>query len=195
MVADRDRGREEEERAVDIELAPQRIFALKDKLSAEEVRVRAMDRRATAISSGIGGLLQRPKPDDIALLASQRRVEPFWHVAGKARYVYERTREYTVPPSSPEVRTVEFGGTTYEVADGKGGKGFRLEVKEHCREDIADELFVDALTASRRRTRAPSGADRPRRSTPRRPWPPTARSSSRPSTAPRSSSASSSAGC
>ena len=146
MVADRDRGREEEERAVDIELAPQRIFALKDKLSAEEVRVRAMDRRATAISSGIGGLLQRPKPDDIALLASQRRVEPFWHVAGKARYVYARTREYTVPPSGPEVRTVEFGGSTYEVGDGKGGKGFRLEVKEHCREDIADELFVDALT-------------------------------------------------
>src|SRR6266852_6315138 len=80
----RDGGREEEERAVDIELAPQRIFALKDQLSAEEVRVKAMDRRATAISSGIGGLLQRPKADDITLLASQRRVEPFWHVAGHA---------------------------------------------------------------------------------------------------------------
>ena len=131
---------------MDIELAPQRIFALKDQLSAEEVRVKAMDRRATAISSGIGGLLQRPKTDDIALLASQRRVEPFWHVAGRARYVYERTREYTVPPSSPEVRAVEFGGTKYEIVDGKGNRGFKLEVREHCREDIQDELFVDALT-------------------------------------------------
>ena len=131
---------------MDIELAPQRIFALKDQLSAEEVRVKAMDRRATAISSGIGGLLQRPKADDITLLASQRRVEPFWHVAGRARYVYERTREYTVPPSSPEVRAVEFAGTTYDIGDGKGGRGFKLEVREHCREDIVDELFVDALT-------------------------------------------------
>lgn len=131
---------------MDIELAPQRIFALKDQLSAEEVRVKAMDRRATAISSGIGGLLQRPKADDIALLASQRRVEPFWHVAGRARYVYERTREYTVPPSSPEVRAVEFGGTRYDIVDRKGSRGFKLEVREHCREDIQDELFVDALT-------------------------------------------------
>jgi hypothetical protein len=131
---------------VDIELAPQRIFALQDQLSAEEVRVKAMDRRSTAISSGIGGLLQRPKADDIALLASQRRVEPFWHVAGRARYVYERTREYTVPPSSPEVRAIEFGGTKYDIVDGKGGRGFKLEVREHCREDIQDELFVDALT-------------------------------------------------
>ena len=131
---------------MDIELAPQRIFALKDQLSTEEVRVRAMDRRTTAISSGIGGLLQRPKADDIALIASQRRVEPFWHVAGHARYVYDRTREYNVPPSSAEVRSIEFGGATYEIVDGKTGRGFKLEVREHCREDIKDELYVDALT-------------------------------------------------
>lgn len=131
---------------MDIELAPQRIFALKDVLSADEARQKAMDRRATAISSGIGGLLQRPKPDDIALIASQRRVEPFWHVAGRARYVYERTHGYTVPPSSPEVKAVEFAGATYDVVDGKGGRGFQIEVKEHCREDVVDELYVDALT-------------------------------------------------
>jgi hypothetical protein len=131
---------------VDIELAPQRIFALTDQLSAEEVRVRAMDRRATAISSGIGGLLSRPKADDIALIASQRRVEPFWHVAGRARYVYDRTREYSVPPSGAEVKSVEFGGTSYDVVASKAGRGFKIEVREHCREDIEDELFVDALT-------------------------------------------------
>jgi len=131
---------------VDIELAPQRIFALKDQVSAEDARQRAMDRRATAISTGLGSLLQRPKPDDIALIASQRRVEPFWHVAGRARYVYERTHGYTIPPSSPEVRAVEFAGTTYEIVDSKAGRGFQLEVKEHCREDVVDELYVDALT-------------------------------------------------
>lgn len=131
---------------MDIELAPQRIFALKDQVSADEARQRAMDRRGTAIATGIGGLLQRPKPEDITLIASQRRVEPFWHVKGHARYVYERTREYTVPPSSPEVRAVEFAGTTHDVVDAKGGRGFQIEVREHCREDVLDELFVDALT-------------------------------------------------
>lgn len=132
---------------MEIELAPQRIFALKDQLSADEVRQRAMDRRTTAISSGIGGLLQRPKPDDIALVASQRRVEPFWHVAGRARYVYDRTRDYTVAPSGAEVRSVVLNDTEYPVSEaGKGGRGFHLEVLEHCREDVTDELFVDGLT-------------------------------------------------
>ena len=139
-------GKRDEERAVDIELAPQRIFALKDQVSADDARQKAMDRRATAIASGIGGLLQRPKPEDITLIASQRRVEPFWHVAGRARYVYERSHGYTVPPSSPEVRAVEFGGTTYDVVESKAGRGFQIQVTEHCREDVVDELYVDALT-------------------------------------------------
>ena len=56
-----------------------------------------MDKRTQAFGSGIGSLLQRPKAEEIVLIATQRRLEPFWHVAGAAVYVYERSRDYTVP--------------------------------------------------------------------------------------------------
>jgi len=45
-----------------------------------------------AFGSGLGGLLQRPKPDDIELVNSQHRLEPFWHVGGRALYLYDRAR-------------------------------------------------------------------------------------------------------
>ena len=45
-----------------------------------------------AFGSGLGGLLRRPKPDDIELVNSQHRLEPFWHAGGRALYVYDRAR-------------------------------------------------------------------------------------------------------
>ena len=86
---------------MDIQLGSERIFALEDRLGADEVRQRAMDCRSHAFGSGIGSLLQRPKADDIELVGSQRRLEPFWHVACRATYVYERTRDYAVKASAP----------------------------------------------------------------------------------------------
>lgn len=135
---------------MEIQLAAQRIFALEDRLSFEEIRQRAMDRRTGAFSSGLSSLLQRPKADDIELLDSQRRVEPFWHVACKAHYVYDRRREYTVPVSGPEVRELTIEGTTFPVGapGGKTARSVVIPAMEHCREEIQDERFVDGLTAA-----------------------------------------------
>ena len=107
---------------MEIELADQHVYELDQRLTVEEIRQRAMDRRTGAFGSGLGNLLQRPKPDDIELVASQRRLEPFWHVACQARYVYERTRDYTVPASGPEVRQVTVLGQEYTI-DSAGGRG------------------------------------------------------------------------
>jgi hypothetical protein len=62
---------------MEIELADQHVHVLDQRLTVEEIRQRAMDRRTGAFGSGLGNLLQRPKPDDIELIASQRRLEPF----------------------------------------------------------------------------------------------------------------------
>jgi hypothetical protein len=134
---------------VDIQLADQRIFALEDRLSFEEIRQRAMDRRTTAFASGLGALLQRPKADDIVLLASQRRLEPFWHVACRARYVYDRSRDYVVPASGTEVREVTVGEATYPVADsGRTARAFTIPTVEHCREEFAHEVHADGMTGA-----------------------------------------------
>jgi hypothetical protein len=130
---------------MDIQLGTQRILVLEDRESADVLRQRAMDKRSQAFASGIGSLLSRPKAEEIELVTSQRRLEAFWHVAGKATYVYERRRSYAVPASAPEVREVSVHGATYPIADsGPTARTFSLDAVEHCREDLSHELNVDA---------------------------------------------------
>ena len=134
---------------MEIHLGSQRILALEERDSAEQVRQRAMDKRAQAFVNGLGSLLQRPRAEDIELVAAQRRLEPFWHIAGVAHYVYERRRDYDVPASGGEVQEVTFGGTTYPVAGGRGGRTFTISAVEHCREEIAHELNADARSGAK----------------------------------------------
>jgi hypothetical protein len=134
---------------MDIQLGTERIFALRERDGAEHLRQQAMDRRTQAFSSGFGSILQRPKAEDVELISSQRRLEPFWHVAGRAIYAYERSRPYPVVASGPEVREVTVEGTTYAVGGGGTGTGtFTLPALEHCREEIARTLDVDARTGA-----------------------------------------------
>jgi hypothetical protein len=131
---------------MEIELADEHVFVLDERLTVDEIRQRAMDRRTGAFGSGLGSLLQRPKADDIELIASQRRLEPFWHVACQARYVYDRSRDYTIPASSAEVRQVTVHGEEYPINAAAGG--FVLPTVEHCREEFSAELFVDGVTGA-----------------------------------------------
>lgn len=134
---------------MDIQLADQRIFALNETLTLDQIRQRAMDKRASAVSSGISGLIQRPKPEEIVLVDSQKRFEPFWHVACAARYVYDRSRKYNVPASGMEVKEVSLQGEKYAVADmGKTGHVFTIMVTEHCREESRQEVFADGQTGN-----------------------------------------------
>jgi hypothetical protein len=134
---------------MDIELGTQRIIALDEREGTDSLRQRAMDKRTSAFVSGLGSLLQRPKAEDVELAASQRRLDPFWHVVGKATYVYERRHEYAVPASGAEVREVTIEGSTRPVADsGPGARTFRLDALEHCREELTRELNADARSGA-----------------------------------------------
>ena len=130
---------------MDIQLADQHIFRLDDRLTPEEIRQRAMDRRTGAFGGGIGGLLQRPKADDVELVASQRRLEPFWHVGCSAIYVYDRSHDYTVPASGPQVREVSVEGEKHPVTP---GGSFVIRAMEHCREELRQALFLDGVTGA-----------------------------------------------
>jgi len=134
---------------VDISLGEPRIFNLEARIPLEDAERKAEDKKVGALGTGIGGLLQRPKAEDVKLLNTQRRVEPFWHVACTAHYVYDRRRQYTVPASASDVRRITFKEEDFEVhPSGKGPGTFVFEVLEHCAEDIRDELYVDGLSGS-----------------------------------------------
>jgi hypothetical protein len=135
---------------MDIQLGTERIFVLRERDGPDRFRQQAMDQRTHAFGSGLGSILSRPKADDVELIASQLRLEPFWHVSGKASYEYERRREYPVVASGPEVREVTIEGKTYPVGEpGPGARTFTMTALEHCREELAHVLDVDARTGAR----------------------------------------------
>ena len=129
-------------RAMEVTLAAEKLFVLEERLTVDEVTQRAMDRRTGAL----GSLLSKPKPEEVALLNRQRRLEPFWHVAGHATYVYERNRDYNVAASSPDVEAITVNGTRYESQVSGQGKAFRVPAREHCRANFRHESFVNGLT-------------------------------------------------
>ena len=125
------------------------MLVLDEQLTVDEVQQHAMDRRAQAFGSGLGTFLQRPKSDEIVLVAKQRRLEPFWHVSGRAVYVYERERDYNVPASARDVQSITVTGITYEGRPGTGDqRSFRVHAREHCRTELKSESFVDGLTGA-----------------------------------------------
>jgi hypothetical protein len=133
---------------MEIALADQHIFVLDDRLTADDIRQRAMDRRTGAFGGGLGSLLQRPKADDIELVNSQHRLEPFWHVGGRALYVYDRARDYTVPTSGAEVREITLDGKDYPVSAAAGRSSFVVRTTEHCRDEFHQELYVDGVSGT-----------------------------------------------
>ena len=133
---------------MEIELADQHVFVLEERLTADDIRQKAMDRRTSAFGTSLGNLLQRPKAEDIELVSTQRRLEPFWHVACEARYVYERSRDYAVPASGPEVRELTIMGQKYPVTPASGRGTFVIPTLEHCRDEFSASLYVDGTSGA-----------------------------------------------
>ena len=134
---------------MDISLGAPRIFSLDPRLPPEDLRHRAEEKKVGALGSGLGGFFQRPKTEEVVEIAMQRRVEPFWHVACHAHYVYDRSRSYQVPASAPDVRAVTFLGQDFQmVPTGKGPAAFGLDLLEHCSDDFKEALFIDGSTGA-----------------------------------------------
>jgi hypothetical protein len=129
---------------MEITLAPERLFLLEERLTLDEITQRAMDKRTSAL----GSLLSKPKPEEVTLVNKQRRLEPFWHVAGHAIYVYERKREYSVPAAAADVEALTIHDTRYEGQVAGTTRTFRVPALEHCRTEIRSESFVDGLTGA-----------------------------------------------
>lgn len=130
---------------MELQIAEQRVYALTEKLTAEQARLRAMDRRANVFVSGIGSLLQRPKLEEVELLATQKRLEPFWHAICAVHQVYDRMRKFTVPVTGSEVERVTLHETDYGVTN----RSFLLSAVEHCRDDERQQIFVDGQSGEK----------------------------------------------
>jgi len=129
---------------MDIQLAEQKIFALNEKITVEQARLRAMDKRTNLFTSGMNALLQRIKPEEVELLAMQKRWEPFWNVICTRHLVYDRTRKFNVSVTGPEVQNVTLNEIDYPAVN----RAISFTAVEHCREEDRQQAFFDGMTGA-----------------------------------------------
>jgi hypothetical protein len=127
---------------VEFAIAEERAYLLREELSPEQAKEKAWDRK-TSVFGGLSRLVFRPKGEDVQIVYSEKRYEPFWHVMCRTSYVYDRHRKFTVPVSGPEVKRVTSGDQQFVLGE---QPHFILSGTEHCEEQEEKEVFVDAVT-------------------------------------------------
>jgi len=126
-----------------VELAEERIFLLKDRFSMELAEGRAWTKRVEAFGTmaKMAGLLARPRDEEFEVVYRERRLQPFWRLIVTAICAYERARDYPVKVN-PEVQSVTLLGQAYAVAN----QQFVVRGQEACREETRRETLLDGLT-------------------------------------------------
>jgi hypothetical protein len=131
---------------MDIRVADQRILLFSDQISKKEAQEKAWDKKLSVFDtvSKVVSFLSRPKDDDFELIYEEHRYQPFWHVAAKSKYVYERTANYQVPTNGPEVRSVTLQQKDYQTQNSH----IHLSVLEHCLSEEQEEVLIDGVTGN-----------------------------------------------
>jgi hypothetical protein len=127
-------------------VADERAYLLREKISSEQAKEKAWDRKATVFGS-LSRLVFRPKGEDVQIVYSEKRYEPFWHVICRTSYIYDRHRQFTVPVSGREVKRVTIHEQEYVLGE---ESHFILSGTEHCEEGEKKEVFFEAVTGEQR---------------------------------------------
>jgi len=132
---------------MEITVADERVLILIDQVTAAEAEDIAIKNKQNAFGSlnKLTSFFNNPKDEEFTLTYSEHRYEPFWHVTGTAKYVYDRTVKHHWPASGPEVMSLSLTDIDYAVTDGK----VTVSVLEHCRQEEQVELFVDGLSGNK----------------------------------------------
>ena len=134
---------------MEISLADERAFQITPQIPIDTARVRVDDKRTSLVAGNLGALLSRPKPEDIVLLSTESRMEPFWQVVISARTRYDRSRSYTLAVSGPEVQQVTVLDHQVTVdAKAKGGPAIALTGTEHCLDERKVARTFDGLSGN-----------------------------------------------
>lgn len=135
---------------MEISLANERAFQLTPQVPLGTARVRVDDKRTSLVAGTVGALLARPRPEDIQLIATENRLEPFWLITIATRTRYDRNRSFAFSVGGPEVQQVTV--LDHQVAvdrQAKGGPTVTLTGVEHCQEENRLTRFFDGITGDR----------------------------------------------
>lgn len=129
---------------MEITVAEERVWLLKEQLTMDHAEGRAWSKKMDAFGkvAKVTSLLQRPKDDDFQLIYKEHRYEPFWHIVGNARYIYERNRQYNLAVGGPMVQQVTINNTDFVAENGV----ISLSGLEHCRELYQEDVTIEGIT-------------------------------------------------
>jgi len=129
---------------MEIHVADQRILLFSDQVTPEDAKATAWDKKVSAFDavSKVASFFSRAPDNDFELVYQEHRYQPFWHVAAKSRYVYDRTADYQVPGSGSEVKSLTLDGKDYDIKSGH----YHLSVMEHCVSEEQEEVLIDGVT-------------------------------------------------
>lgn len=119
---------------MEISLAEEHAYHFVPQFSTEVGHDRVEQRKIQLVAGTMGSLLGRSKPEDIQLVGVENRLEPFWLVTISSRTVYDRTRDFSVPVSGAEVKSVNVGEQELQVEMKDKHTAFTLHAIEHCQE-------------------------------------------------------------
>jgi hypothetical protein len=135
---------------MDIALVEERAFQITPQVTFEVAKVRVEDKRTNLVAGMMGALLSRPKAEDIRLLSTESRLEPFWLVTISARTRFDRNHTFTLTVSGPEVQQLTILEHQVKVTPAaKGLPTVSLNAVEHCLEERRVSATFDGLTGDR----------------------------------------------
>ena len=135
---------------MEIYLPTEHAYALTPQVDVDTAHGRIEQKKMNLVAGMVGALLSRPKPEELQLISTENRLEPFWVVAASSRTVYDRAATYTVTTGWKEVRSVTLLGQDLTVvAQPKGDPVFKLAAIEHCVQELRIQLTFDGVTGAR----------------------------------------------
>ncbi len=126
---------------MEINVGEEQIVELQSPFLTEQIQEMALAKRVDAFGQMIK-FIQRPKPEDIEITATQQRLEPFWFAAARACYEYDRRHTYHVDVA-PEVRSVALYENDHPTT-GDRSREFTVNGVERCVEEFSQALLLDA---------------------------------------------------
>ena len=135
---------------MDIYLSPEQAYHFVPHYTIEVAHDRVEQKKTSLVAGAVSSLLSRPNPDDIQMVSTENRLEPYWVIAASARTLYDRNRSYIVTVSGPEVQRVTIFEQDLPVdVKTKEGAGITLTGVEHCLEERRTTRAFDGLSGEK----------------------------------------------
>src|SRR4030067_583548 len=135
---------------MDIYLSPEQAYHFVPRFTIKVAHDRVEQKKTSLVAGAVSSLLSRPNPDDIHMVSTENRLEPYGVIAASARTLYDRNRSYNVTVSGPEVQRVTIFGQDLPVdTKTKEGAGITLNSVEHCLEERRTTRAFDGLSGEK----------------------------------------------